>query len=130
MVQEQHRHSTGNTSMKYRINGQEVSQKEFTSRHNKTGKLQAIFDTKTAPGGHEPYWGTGHNSISAGVPSGQAQEHHDWCVSQGLTGVEVLKDGSVNSASPENHRKYLKARGLADAGSAGSDARALKKRGK
>jgi len=114
--------------MKYTINGEQVSQEQFQNRHKKTGNMERMLETQTAPGGHEPYWGVGHNSISSGVPSSQAKEHHDWCVSRGLTGIEVQKDGTVNTASPENRRKYLAARGLGDAGSAGSDARALKKK--
>jgi len=114
--------------MKFMVNGEEVSQKEFQERHRKQGKLKQMFDTNTAPGGHEPYWGVGHESIASGVPSSQAQEHHEWCQSEGLTGVEVQTNGTVKTSSPENRRKYLAARGLADAGSAGSDARALKKK--
>lgn len=112
--------------MKYKINGEEVTHAEFLARNRQQGKLQAVIDTKTAPGGHEPYWGLGHNSIGSGVPSSQAQEHHDWCKSEGLVGIDVQKDGTVTTASPGNRLKYLKARGLADAGSAGSDNKALK----
>lgn len=128
MGKEQHWNSTGDTTMKFMVNGQEVTPEEFRSRHRNQGKLKQMLETRTPPGGHEPYWGVGHESISSGVPSSQAQEHHDWCQSEGLTGVEVQKDGTVKTSSPENRRKYLAARGLADAGSAGSDARALKKK--
>lgn len=110
--------------MKYRINGIDVSQKEFAERHKDSGKLEAIFETHTAPGGHEPYWGTGHDSISASVPSSQAKERHDYLTKAGCTGFEISKDGELTTSSPENHKKVLAAMGMADAGSAGSDARA------
>lgn len=114
--------------MKFIVNGKEVTQEAFQARHAGQGKLKDMLETRTAPGGHEPYWGVGHESMASGVPSSQAQEHHEWCQNEGLTGVEVQKDGTVKTSSPENRRKYLAARGLADAGSAGSDARALKKK--
>jgi hypothetical protein len=116
--------------MKYRVNGQEVTPEEFRNRHQGSGHIAGILATRTAPGGHEPYWGGGHESISAGVPSSQAQERHDFLKSQGMTGYEILKDGTLKTSSPQNHAKCLKALGLADAGGAGSDARALKQSSK
>ena len=113
--------------MKYMINGLEVTQEAFQERHRNSGRLDGILKSRQAPGGHEPYWGTGHESISAGVPSSQAQERHDFLKSRGMTGYEILADGTLKTGSPQNHRKCLEVLGLADAGSAGSDARALKK---
>ena len=118
----------GDSTIKYTVNGVEVTEAEFRQRHAGNGKLALVLETKQCPGGHVPYWGVGHASISSGVMSSQAKEHHDWCQSQGLKGVEVKPDGSVVTSSPGNRLQYLAARNMEDAGSAGSDARALKKK--
>jgi hypothetical protein len=110
--------------MKYTINGKKVTREEFAARHEGNGKLEAILETRQFPGGHEPYWGTGHESVSCSVPAGQAKEHHEWCQSQGLVDYSIDANGDVKHGSPEGRKKYLKARGMADAGGAGSDARA------
>jgi hypothetical protein len=83
-------------------------------------KLSGIFESRRAPGGHAPYWGTGHESLSASVPANSAREHADWIKAQGISGVEVRPDGVVVTSSPRDREKYLKARGLVDASSAGS----------
>lgn len=83
-------------------------------------RLNGIFESRRAPGGHAPYWGTGHESFSASVPANSAREHAGWIKSQGLSGVEVRPDGVVVTSSPRDREKYLKARGLVDASSAGS----------
>lgn len=83
-------------------------------------KLKGIFESRRAPGGHAPYWGTGHESLSASVPASSAREHASWVKSQGISGVEVRPDGVVVTSSPRDREKYLKARGLVDASSAGS----------
>lgn len=106
------------------INGRVVTQEEYDAwaakmvrRH---GGMDEILRSRKAPGGHQPYWGTGHISEAAGVPAAMAAEHADWIRSQGLPGVEVLPDGNIKASSPENYKRYLDARGIGDAGTAGS----------
>lgn len=103
--------------------------KEWRKRNASKNKarFQAIVETKTAPGGHQPYWGgTGHESLSCAVPAAQAKEHHDWCKTEGLTGVEVKPDGTVVTNSPESKDKYLKARGFVDTNTAGADTKCMR----
>lgn len=117
--------------MIYRIEGEEVTREEFIAHTKGRGNIEQICESQQAPGGHEPYWGTGHESISCSIPQGQAAEHQKWCEGKGLVDFSIEKDGTVKHGSPEGRKKYLKARGMADAGSAGSDARASTiKRGK
>ena len=104
--------------MKYDVNGQSVSHEEFLKHTQRRvrlhGGIAGILEDGHAPGGHAPYWGTGHNSFGAGVPPHQAEEYRVWLKEQGLSGVTVNGDGSVDVASPENWRKLLAARNLAE----------------
>tara|TARA_R110000824_G_scaffold13979_3_gene60107 strand:- start:7045 stop:7398 length:354 start_codon:yes stop_codon:yes gene_type:complete len=117
--------------MIYRIEDKIVTREEFVARKLNKGKIEEVIESRTAPGGHEPYWGTGHDSVSCSVPEGQAGEHQKWCEDKGLVDFSIAKDGTVSHGSPRGRDTYLAARGMADAGSAGSDARAsVIKRGK
>ncbi len=86
--------------------------------------LQDMLRARKAPGGHAPYWGAGHESLSAGIPVSQAKEHADWIRDQGLSGISVndTKDGlaSVSGASPGNWQKYLEAKGMVATGRTGA----------
>ena len=104
----------------YRRNGVEMTREELLNRSVLHGGIQEICDSRKPPGGHECYWGTGHESVSGGVPAIQAKEHHEWMQKMGLSGVEVLADGTIKTSSPGARAAYLKARGLVDAGTAGS----------
>lgn len=94
--------------------------------HANHARFIRMVESRKAPGGHAPYWGVGHESLSCAVPASQAKEHHDWCRDQGLSGVEVKSDGTVVTSSPMNKDKYLQARGLIDANTAGSDTKCLR----
>jgi len=104
--------------MRYEVNGRLVSQEEFKAHSKRRvrlhGGIKGMLTDGKAPGGHAPYWGTGHNSFGAGVPPHQAGEYQQWLKEQGLSGVTVNGDGSVDVASPENWRKLLAARNLAE----------------
>jgi len=86
--------------------------------------LDDMLKARKAPGGHECYWGSGHESLSAGIPVSQAKEHADWIREQGLSGITVndTKDGlaSVSGASPGNWKKYLDAKGMIATGRTGA----------
>ncbi len=97
--------------MKYIVHGKEISQEEFL--RGADGIKNIIADRKT-PGGHETYWGTGHESLSSGVMPHQASEHAAWCRDKGLVGVEIRRDGAAEFNSPGSKTKYLNARGLVD----------------
>jgi len=105
----------------YKINNQEVTQEEFEEHSKSSSKLKDMLSAprRAAPGGHEKYWGTGHESLAMGVPPVQAKEHHDLCVEAGLVGVEIRKDGCPEFSSPGNRAQYMKHFGYADQGQAG-----------
>lgn len=107
------------------ISGKRLTVRELREWREKNApkhraNFRLIAETRTPPGGHQPYWGTGHISESAGVPSSMAAEHAQWVQKQGIAGVEVRPDGTVATSSPGAREQYLKARGLQDFGSAGS----------
>jgi hypothetical protein len=111
----------------YRKNGQQVTREQWLGSHRRRkANMAGIIEARRPPGGHEPYWGCGHESMASGVPAEQAKEHHDWCQSQGLVGVEVKKDGNVVTNSPGGRQAYLAARGLIDAGTAGADSKCMR----
>jgi beta-galactosidase/beta-glucuronidase len=86
--------------------------------------IEQMLEQHRAPGGHEPYWGAGHESLSAGIPASQAREHYEWCRSQGLTGIQINdeRDGmaTVSGSSPGNWKKYLDAKGMVATGKTGA----------
>lgn len=113
------------------INGKRLTigeLREWRKKNASTNKarFQSMVASRTPPGGHEKYWGTGHESLSCAVPAAQAKEHHEWCQKEGLAGIEVKPDGTVVTNSPQSKDKYLKARGLIDANTAGSDTKCMR----
>lgn len=86
--------------------------------------LADMLKSRKAPGGHEPYWGAGHESLSAGIPASQAKEHQEWIRQEGITGIQINdeRDGmaTVSGASPGNWKKYLDAKGMVATGKTGA----------
>ncbi len=104
-----------------RLNGRTLTvreKREYEARNAERFRdnFADIVKHRKAPGGHEPYWGAGHDSLSGGIPVSQAREHAEWIRSAGLTGIQVndTKDGmaTVSGSSPSNWKKYLEARGM------------------
>lgn len=87
-------------------------------------RLEDMLAAKKAPGGHECYWGAGHESLSAGIPASQAQEHYEWMQKEGIVGVSInnTKDGmaTVSGSSPGNWKAYLEAKGMVATGKTGA----------
>lgn len=118
----------------FRLNGvmltndeREAWSKSNREKHDR--QLSEMFQSRVAPRGHMPHWGGGgHTSLAAAVPAAQAAEHAEFCRKEGLTGVEVQRDGTIVTNSPTSREKYLKARGFADHSTAGSDTRIARDR--
>lgn len=117
----------------FRLNGVLLSVEDYEhwkamKSEDLTRNLMTMFQSRVAPRGHMPHWGTGHESIACGVPKAQAAEHAEWCRNEGLVGVEVQPDGNVVTNSPGGRQKYLNARNLVDASTGGSDSKCLRDR--
>lgn len=108
--------------MNYEVNGEKLTAEEYQKRYASRNRLRLkeMLESRTPPGGHEPYWGTGFRSIAAGVHPAKAREHQEWCRREGLTGVEVKPDGSIEYNSPGARLSHVHARGMEDIGTAGS----------
>ena len=107
-----------------RLEGSALSKWRQRNAAQNESNLQDMFRARKAPGGHEPYWGAGHESLSAGIPASQAQEHYEWMRKEGIVGVSIndTKDGmaTVSGSSPGNWKKYLDAKGMVATGKTGA----------
>ena len=107
-----------------RLEGPTLERWRLENAEKDKAKLDDMLRAKKAPGGHEAYWGAGHESLSAGIPASQAQEHYEWCREQGLTGIQInnAQDGmaTVSGSSPGNWKQYLDAKGMVATGKTGA----------
>jgi len=100
------------------MNGAKVSKEQFDKQTERRvrlhGGINTIVGSNRAPGGHEPYWGTGHESFGLGVPPHQSQEYQEYLEKQGFTGFTITGEGSLITHSPENKRKIMEHFNLAE----------------
>lgn len=126
--------SDGDKPSGFRLNGKMLTVDEYekwkeSKRSQHKLNIDQMLSDKRAPLGHMPFWGgRGHTSLAAAVPAAQAAQHAEFCRKEGLTGVEVQRDGTIVTNSPQSREKYLKARGFADHSTSGSDTRIARDR--
>ncbi|MCA9366684.1 hypothetical protein KC887_00260 [Candidatus Kaiserbacteria bacterium] len=111
------------------VNGKELTEDERKADLESRESLEDILASDDGRSGlvnamrrdNQMYEHGGHESCK--VPKHFAKEHSDWIKKNKLAGVTVLPDGKIQFAGPRNKEDYLKARGLADYSSAGSESR-------
>lgn len=94
--------------------------KEWSAkRAEMTGGIESILASRKAPGGHEPYWGVGHEGIALAVPKSQIEERNELNRQYGVTGVEHCLDDQgrsvVKYSSPRAKAKYEALHGYGNA---------------
>ena len=108
--------------MKYVVNGVPVPREGFLihRKNEKKVMMAEVLESRTPPGGHEPYWKAGFESLSSGVPQGQAKERQEQLEKAGITGCRMRKDGIVEINSPGSADKLQKHLGLVSQNTAGT----------
>lgn len=100
----------------YVVNGRTMTADEFAAHSAKRTRLHGgvagIVSAGVAPGGHAPYWGTGHVSFGLGCSTGERAEYDQFLKEKGCNGYTLNDDGSMSVASPENWRKIKAANGV------------------
>lgn len=92
--------------MTYRINGQEVSRREFLRGARANGAPQVSITTYR---GHDPLLSDGIGCMKAQVPEMREAIHK-----HGIPGVRVRDSGQLEITSKRGRKKLLRMRGFVD----------------